>query len=127
MGVASCPAVTPPSISLLLEMDRRYREIAHAPRRFLPRAETCLPVLYHELGGWSLTAFYSGTPLAHKLGHARDWVVIHYRRGRREDRATVFTESHGPLRGRRIVRGREPECAAHYAELAAPAPQELRS
>jgi len=32
-------------------------------------------------------------------------------------RWTVITANYGRLRGRRIVRGREEECAAHYANL----------
>jgi putative hydrolase len=32
-----------------------------------------------------------------------------------ESQATIVTETRGPLRGKRVVRGREAECAAHYA------------
>jgi hypothetical protein len=28
----------------------------------------------------------------------------------------VVTETHGPLKGRRVVRGREKECLAHYRQ-----------
>jgi putative hydrolase len=39
----------------------------------------------------------------------------------REGQHTVVTETQGPLRGRRVVRGRETECAAFYAGQAAAA------
>jgi hypothetical protein len=42
-------------------------------------------------------------------------VVIYVDDGGSERQATVVTETHGPLAGRRTVRGRERECAAHYA------------
>ena len=32
-----------------------------------------------------------------------------------EGQCTVVSETHGPLAGRRVVRGREAECRAHYA------------
>ncbi len=41
----------------------------------------------------------------------RDWVVIYYERDGDEDQCTVVTERSGALRGRRVVRGREDECA----------------
>jgi putative hydrolase len=39
----------------------------------------------------------------------------------REGQHTVVTETQGPLRRRRVVRGRETECAVFYAEQAAAA------
>jgi len=46
----------------------------------------------------------------------RDWVVIYfYDDQHHEGQHTVVTEIRGPLTGRRIVRGRESECLAHYA------------
>jgi hypothetical protein len=42
-------------------------------------------------------------------------VVIYLDDGRSERQATVVTETHGPFAGRRVVRGRERECAEHYA------------
>jgi len=32
-----------------------------------------------------------------------------------EGQHTVVTETHGPLTGHRVVRGREAECRKHYA------------
>jgi Holliday junction resolvasome RuvABC DNA-binding subunit len=111
-----------PSVQLLLAVDREYREAAAAgrlrrirPRRFNPKREAWLPVLHVERDGWSLTALYSNTGLAHELGRTRDWVVIYAERDGEEDRCTVVTETSGPLRGRRVVRGRERECEAAQA------------
>jgi hypothetical protein len=112
-------------VETLLAVDREYRDAAAAgrlrrirPRRFNPEREAWLPVLHVERDGWSLTALYSNTALAHELGRTRDWVVIYGERDGEEDRATVVTETAGPERGRRVVRGRERECGA--AESAAP-------
>ena len=47
-----------------------------------------------------------------RLGHrTHDWVVIFAERNGDEVRQTVVTEYRGPLAGRRVVRGREAECA----------------
>lgn len=106
-----------PTVATLLAVDRDYREAAAAgrlrrirPRRFNPGREAWLPVLHVERDGWSLTALYSNTALAHELGRTRDWVVLFAERDGDEDRATVVTETAGSLRGRRVVRGREREC-----------------
>jgi hypothetical protein len=45
-------------------------------------------------------------------------VVIYLDDGGSERQATVVTETRGLLAGRRVVRGRERECAAHYAAAA---------
>ena len=56
---------------------------------------------------------------AHELGRTRDWVVIYYYDGEHvEAQCTVVTETRGALAGRRVVRGREEECRAHYEFLA---------
>jgi hypothetical protein len=118
-----------PPVGLLLEVDRRYREDAAAgrlrciaPRRFNPRREAWLPVLHADLGGWSLTALFSNTGRAHALGRTRDWVVVYAERDGDEDRCTVVSETAGALAGRRVVRGREDECAGHYAAAAGALP-----
>ena len=105
-----------PAVGLLLEIDARYRSAARAgklrkiaPRRFNPTGEAWLPILHVEAEGWHFTAMYSNTARAHTLGKTDDWVVIYAERDGREERATVVTESHGPLAGRRVVRGRERE------------------
>jgi hypothetical protein len=104
----------PPAVDLLLSEDRRYREKAAAgelrriaPRRMNPEGEAWLPILHEEREGWHFTVLFSNTPLAHQLGKTRDWVVIYYERDGVEGRATVVTETRGPMRGRRVVRGRE--------------------
>jgi len=113
----------PPSIAEVLDVDRQYIEGARrgslpciAPRRFNPRHETWLPVLHTHRGGHEYTALFSNTARAHELKRTRDWVVIYYDRpGTAERQCTVITAERGPLRGHRIVRGREGECVAHYA------------
>jgi hypothetical protein len=115
-------AKTPP-IALLLEVDAEYRDKAAkgllrtiAPKRFNPKGEAWLPVLHVERGGWTMTALFSNTQKAHELGRTRDWVVIYFHTDDGiESQCTVVTETHGPLTGRRVVRGREGDCAAHYA------------
>lgn len=108
-----------PPVELLLEIDRAYREAAAVgglhkitPRRFNPEREAWLPVMHGERDGWSYTAMFSNTELAHRLGRTDDWVVIYFHEDHGpEAQATVVTEQRGRLRGRRVVRGRERECA----------------
>jgi DNA polymerase (family 10) len=120
-GAADEPS-EPPPVGVLLEIDRAYRTRAAAgelkkvaPRRFNPGGEAWLPMMHETQGGWSFTALHSNTALAHRLRKTRDWVVVYYHQpGRDEGRATIVTETVGALRGRRVVRGRERECASHY-------------
>jgi Holliday junction resolvasome RuvABC DNA-binding subunit len=123
--VARAPraATAAPANATLLEVDRAYRDKAAAgrlrtiaPKRFNPTGEAWLPVLHAEREGWHFTALFSNTARAHELGRTRDWVVIYYYDGEHvEAQCTVVTESRGALAGRRVVRGREEECRAHYA------------
>jgi len=106
-----------PAVETLLAVDEDYRRRAAAgelrriaPRRFNPAREAWLPILHAERDGWTFTALFSNTALAHRLGRTRDWVILYWERDGREGRATVVTATHGPLAGRRIVRGREAEC-----------------
>jgi hypothetical protein len=116
------PATPPqPPIAELLDVDREYRERAEAgklkriaPRRLNPSGEAWLPVLHTRRGAHDYTALYSNTAEAHRQGRTRDWVVL-YRDDDGDGRWTVITARSGPLRGRRVVRGREEECARHYA------------
>jgi hypothetical protein len=117
------PATTMPAVGELLEVDRLYREQAGAgrlrliaPARFNPAGRPWLPVLRTRRGGRRYTALYSNTAQAHRLGATRDWVVLYWGDDGREGQATVVTARAGPLKGRRVVRGREVECAEHYAE-----------
>jgi hypothetical protein len=106
-----------PPVAMLLDVDREYRERAAAgrlrriaPKRFNPGAEAWLPILHTEGADWRFTALFSNTALAHQLGRTRDWVVIYYETDRTpEGQCTVVTETQGPLKGRRVVRGREHE------------------
>ena len=111
-----------PSIEVLLDLDREYREKAAqdqlpriAPRRLNPSGEAWLPVLNAEREGKHYSLLFSNTARAHELGTTRDWVVIY-----RDDRDgggqwTVVTAGRGALKDKRIVRGRERECEAYYA------------
>jgi DNA polymerase (family 10) len=58
-----------------------------------------------------MTALYSNTARAHRLGTTRDWVIVYFHRhGEPEGQRTVVTETRGALLGRHVVRGREAEC-----------------
>lgn len=110
-----------PPVSLILEVDSEYRQKAAAgrlrkiaPKRFNPEGEAWLPVMQTKKDGWSFTALYSNTARAHELGKTRDWVVIYYEKGGKERQHTVLTAASGPLKGRRIVRGREDESRQYY-------------
>jgi putative hydrolase len=80
-----------------------------------------LPILHTDRGHRHYTALYSNTEHAHAMGTTHDWVVIyledHNNRGQ-QGRWTVITSQFGNLKGRRIVRGRENECADFYKGLA---------
>jgi hypothetical protein len=119
------PGASQPPVELLLDLDRDYcagveadRLPRIAPRRFNPCGEAWLPILHAERGGQRYSVLFSNTPRAHELGTTRDWVVIY-----RDDRDgggqwTVVTARQGKLQGKRVVRGRERECEAHYASKA---------
>ena len=113
-------------IGELLDVDREYRESANkrqlpriAPRRFNPTHEAWLPVLHTEREARHYTAMFSNTARAHELDATHDWVVIYRDDDGDHGQWTVITSSFGKLRGKRIVRGREAECASHYAGQAA--------
>jgi hypothetical protein len=107
-----------PPVALLLDIDRAYRAAAAAgtlyriaPRRFNPEHEAWLPIMHGERDGWSFTAVFSNTELAHRLGRTHDWVVVFFHEPHGpEAQATIVTEHRGPLQGLRVVRGREREC-----------------
>jgi putative hydrolase len=113
--------VQTPSVAEILDVDREYRDKAAsgtlltiAPRRFNPTGETWLPILHTERGRRHYTALFSNTAHAHQLNKTRDWVILYYDSGQGESQCTVITSQRGPLAGRRIVRGREQDCAAYY-------------
>jgi putative hydrolase len=111
------PTRSAPSVDVLLAVDADYRRLAAAgklpkiaPKRFNPEGRAWLPVMHTEHGDWHFTALFSNTARAHELGRTDDWVVIYYYDGdHQEGQNTVVTETHGPLRGQRVVRGRERE------------------
>jgi hypothetical protein len=112
-----------PPVELVLSVDREYRDKAAtgalrtiAPKRFNPSGEAWLPVLHTQRGDWDFTALFSNTLKAHELHKTRDWVVIYFHLASEpEGQCTVVTETRGALAGRRVVRGREGETAAHYS------------
>jgi hypothetical protein len=119
-----------PGVDQLLDVDREYRRRAAAgelfkiaPKRFNPKGEAWLPVLHTERGAWQFTALYSNTARAHQLGRVEDWVVIFFHRDdMAEGQRTVVTETRGAASGRRVVRGREPECRALFEAAARVSP-----
>jgi hypothetical protein len=117
------PDAGEPTVAEILDVDREYREKAAtdqlrriAPRRHNPTGEAWLPVLHTQRGERQFTALYSNTPRAHELGMTHDWVVIYRDDHDGHGQWTVITSQFGSLRGMRIVRGREGECAAWYGQ-----------
>jgi hypothetical protein len=115
-----------PSVAELLDVDRQYRESAKtgtlqriAPRRFNPDGKAWLPVLHTARGLRHYTALFSNTARAHQMGTTGDWVVLYADGGAGERQWTVITSGRGILSGKRIVQGREPECAEYYFPSAA--------
>ena len=111
-----------PSAALILKVDNEYRQKSAAgslpmitPKRFNPQNRAWLPILHTTHDHWHFTALYSNTARAHQLERTADWVVIYfYDDHHREGQHTVVTETHGSLRGKRVVRGREAECLQYY-------------
>ncbi|HUF27024.1 MAG TPA: helix-hairpin-helix domain-containing protein [Gemmatimonadaceae bacterium] len=106
-----------PGVQELLDVDREYREKAAAgrlrlitPRRFNPQRSAWLPIMHTQRGDRHYTVLFSNTAQAHRLGRTKDWVVLYHDGRDGEQQCTVVTASRGPLRGRRVVRGREAEC-----------------
>ena len=107
-----------PTVDLLLDVDAQYRRRAAAgdlpkiaPKRFNPDGLAWLPILHANRGKWHFTALFSNTARAHELGRTDDWVVVYYYDDHhREGQNTIVTETKGPLKGERVVRGREAEC-----------------
>lgn len=108
-------------VDLVLEIDREYRERAAAgklkmiaPKAFNPERKAWLPLMVRDYKGYRFTVMFSNTARAHELGKTNDWVVVYYEKGKGEDQCTVVTEGRGTLKGKRVIRGRETECAAYY-------------
>ncbi len=111
-------------IEELLDIDDEYRfrsannELPRAaPKRFNPKAEAWLPILHTDRVDRHYTALFSNTEHAHAMGMTHDWVVIYledHNNGGQHGRWTVITSQFGKLKGKRIVRGRENDCAEFY-------------
>lgn len=112
-----------PPVAEILDVDREYREkaAADALRKIAPRAnnpsgEAWLPLLKTKRGARKYSALFSNTETAHALGKTDDWVVVYLDEPDTGAQWTVVTETHGPMEGRRVVRGREAESRAHYRD-----------
>jgi putative hydrolase len=108
-------------VEMILEIDEEYRKEAAAgklrkvaPRLMNPEKEAWLPVMTRKYKGYKFTVMFSNTATAHKLGKTDDWVVVYFEKGEGENQCTVVTESRGPLKGKRVVRGMEKECKDYY-------------
>lgn len=113
-----------PSATEILDVDREYREKTAAgrlrtiaPRRFNPTREAWLPILHTQRGRRHYSVLFSNTARAHEMKKTKDWVVIYYDGPGGERQCTVITSQRGLLSGKRIVRGREEECAAYYKKV----------
>ncbi len=109
-------------VSVILEIDEEYRSRAAAgrlkkiaPKLLNPEKKAWLPIMSKEHKGYKFTVMYSNTATAHNLGKTNDWVVVYFEKGKGENQCTVVTESKGPLKGKRVIRGREKECGEVYA------------
>ncbi len=93
-----------PLVDELLSVDREYRHRASRGDR----------IVHTTRGGRQWTALYSTSALARQFGRAGDWVVLDLEVAGPNPRWTVVTERRGPLKGKRVVRGREVECFRLY-------------
>jgi DNA polymerase (family X) len=108
-------------VPLILEIDAEYRTKAAArslkliaPKLLNPSKKAWLPLLATSRKGWKFTVMFSNTATAHNLGKTDDWVVVYYESGKGENQCTVVTEARGPMKGKRVIRGRESECRKFY-------------
>jgi putative hydrolase len=108
-------------VEVILDVDAEYLKKVKAgslkmiaPRRFNPDGKAWLPLLRTERKGWKFTVMFSNTERAHELGKTDDWVVVYYERGEGENQCTVVTDQRGPMKGKRVIRGRETECREFY-------------
>lgn len=110
-----------PPVDELLDVDREYREAARAgklqriaPHRFNPTKEAWLPIFHTQRGARHYTALFSNSAMAHQLKKTQDWVLLYCDDGSGERQCTVITSHQAPFMGKRIVRGREKDCASYY-------------
>lgn len=111
-----------PNVGLLLKIDRIYRKKARdgslqtiAPKRFNPSSKAWLPIMHYQDNNWQFRIMYSNTERAHRLHKLSDWVIVHaYDKSHHEFNRTIVTETKGPLKGKRVIRGYEDECMQYY-------------
>jgi hypothetical protein len=118
------PVPEVPPVEDVLAVDATYRERAAdgslrvvAPRRFNPTGEAWLPVMRTRYRGHHYRVMFSNTEAAHRAGRSRNWVVVYFEKDGAKGQCTVVTETGGAMAGKRVVRGREAECARHYGLL----------
>lgn len=111
------------SVKVILDIDAEYRKKAGAgklkmiaPRLMNPEKKAWLPIMVKDSAGYKFTVMFSNTATAHKLGKTDDWVVVYFEKGKGENQCTIVTEGRGSLKGRRVIRGREQECAESYSK-----------
>jgi putative hydrolase len=122
-------AASRPDVRELLDVDREYRDKTGAgtltliaPRRFNPERKAWLPILHTVRGDRHYTALFSNTARAHRLHKTNDWVILYCDDGPIEHQWTIVTAEFGSMRGQRIVRGVEADCAAlHRSDESGPA------
>ena len=110
-------------MATLLHVDREYRAKAIddclpivSPHTADSKTASLVPVLHTGREGWYFTALYSNTASARARNRINDWVVIYYYDGAGNDgQVTVVSELRGPMRGKRVVRGRDETFQPHYA------------
>jgi len=117
-----------PAVDLLLDVDGEYRRRASdgtlkrtAAARSSADGDARVPVLHTPRENWCFTALFSNTSRAHAREAMHDWVAIYFHSDEdREAQRMVVTEGEGPLKGRRVVCGREEDCLAFYGIASAP-------
>jgi putative hydrolase len=119
-----------PPVAELLDVDKEYRESAQAgrlqtiaPHRFNLEKNAWLPILHSQRGVRHYTALFSNSALAHRLKKTQDWVILYYDDDHGERQCTVITSRQSPFTGKRIVRGREEDCADYYRSRKAMPPE----
>lgn len=109
-----------PPIMDILNVDCAYRAaLDHLPTDSHQKLETAgslnLSILHTEHNKWRFTAICSNTPAARNYKQTRDWVAVYFEQDEQaEGQCTVVTEHRGPLKGKRVIRGREPACGSYY-------------
>lgn len=90
-----------PGVDELLDVDRQYRQSGRH-------------LLHTTRGVRSYSVLHSPSALARRMRQSDDWVIIDQEVPGPNPRWTVVTEWRGPMKGKRVVRGREEECFEFY-------------